>query len=402
MKVYLDDERETPEGWVRCYWPDEVIDLLHSGEVTEISLDHDLGDDERGTGYDVILWIEEAVSMKMWTAPKISIHTANISARAKMEAGIRQIEKLMEERSDYSNHKKRGNFLTSWGKPAWYLPETDEPVRLEDSDRVLFFNLFEFGEGMVLGVEGRWKYYAPSFLADGRHRPLVPQPMAIWETQSGKRINFLRGHHFGDVRGVELLEDGRLITWGRDYLIRVWDLSTGMCSDVLPLPLWPHPADRRAVLSCAMFARMKPSEKLRFINDQHLPSPNVRIDWITKPGGAQHSFQCASRSEKMQNIVKPCVIKIDEHPSERIWDVMDSEAGYSDWFITSDARLCGGGTTYGATGLFYVWDGFCDLQFLIVGDHDCNTYLKGEIAPKTVRVENFGGLVSNDQYHFQI
>jgi hypothetical protein len=29
--------------------------------VQELSLDHDLGDDARGTGYDVILWIEEAV-----------------------------------------------------------------------------------------------------------------------------------------------------------------------------------------------------------------------------------------------------------------------------------------------------------------------------------------------------
>jgi len=61
MKVYLDDERETPEGWVRVYWPDEAIKLLSDGVVTEISLDHDLGDDTRGTGYDVVLWIEEAV-----------------------------------------------------------------------------------------------------------------------------------------------------------------------------------------------------------------------------------------------------------------------------------------------------------------------------------------------------
>ncbi|WP_336511202.1 cyclic-phosphate processing receiver domain-containing protein, partial [Vibrio anguillarum] len=49
MKVYLDDERDTPEGWVRSYWPEEVIELLKSGNVTEISLDHDLGDDDHGT-----------------------------------------------------------------------------------------------------------------------------------------------------------------------------------------------------------------------------------------------------------------------------------------------------------------------------------------------------------------
>jgi len=56
MKVYLDDERETPDGWIRVYWPVEAIKLLKEDDVTEISLDHDLGDDERGTGYDVLLW----------------------------------------------------------------------------------------------------------------------------------------------------------------------------------------------------------------------------------------------------------------------------------------------------------------------------------------------------------
>lgn len=61
MKVYLDDERQAPEGWYRVYWPEEAIALLNKGDVTEISLDHDLGDDAHGTGYDVVLWIEEAV-----------------------------------------------------------------------------------------------------------------------------------------------------------------------------------------------------------------------------------------------------------------------------------------------------------------------------------------------------
>ena len=91
MKVYLDDERKTPDGWVRVFWPDEAIVLLKSGSVEEISLDHDLGDDERGTGYDVVLWIEEQVALHGFVPSKISVHSANVSARAKMEAGIRAI-----------------------------------------------------------------------------------------------------------------------------------------------------------------------------------------------------------------------------------------------------------------------------------------------------------------------
>ncbi len=93
MKVYLDDERETPEGWVRVYWPDEAIELLEAGGVTQISLDHDLGDDERGTGYDVLLWLEEQVVVNGMTPPKIRVHSANSSAREKMEAAIASIAK---------------------------------------------------------------------------------------------------------------------------------------------------------------------------------------------------------------------------------------------------------------------------------------------------------------------
>jgi hypothetical protein len=99
MRVYLDDERATPEGWIRVYWPDEAIALLESGRVEEISLDHDLGDDERGTGYDVVLWIEEAVVTRSFRPPLMRVHSANTSARDKMLAGIRAIERLAASRS---------------------------------------------------------------------------------------------------------------------------------------------------------------------------------------------------------------------------------------------------------------------------------------------------------------
>jgi hypothetical protein len=91
MRVYLDDERQTPDSWVRVYWPNEAIALLEQGCVTEISLDHDLGDDDRGTGYDVITWIEEAVVVKGFNPPIIRVHSANPGARARMELGISAI-----------------------------------------------------------------------------------------------------------------------------------------------------------------------------------------------------------------------------------------------------------------------------------------------------------------------
>ena len=99
MKVFLDDERVAPDRWRQVRWPEEAIDLLKTGDVTVISLDHDLGDDEHGTGYDVILWREEAVATAGFVPPKIEVHSANPSARQKMEAGIASLTRLAAKRS---------------------------------------------------------------------------------------------------------------------------------------------------------------------------------------------------------------------------------------------------------------------------------------------------------------
>lgn len=93
MKLNLDDEREAPDGWLRVLRPEQAIAILKAGGVTEISLDHDLGDDERGTGYDVLLWIEEAIALGGFSPPLIWIHSANSSARLKMLTAIEAIEK---------------------------------------------------------------------------------------------------------------------------------------------------------------------------------------------------------------------------------------------------------------------------------------------------------------------
>ncbi len=45
--------------------PDEVIALLKVRQPQKISLDHDLADDARGTGYDAVLWMKEAAQLRM-------------------------------------------------------------------------------------------------------------------------------------------------------------------------------------------------------------------------------------------------------------------------------------------------------------------------------------------------
>ena len=100
MKIYLDDDanyRITPDGWHRTFTSPETIELLKTEQVTHLSLDHDLGPLEAGTGYDVVCWIEQMVVEKAFnfedafTPPIMTIHSANPVGRQKMQAAIQMI-----------------------------------------------------------------------------------------------------------------------------------------------------------------------------------------------------------------------------------------------------------------------------------------------------------------------
>ena len=47
------------------------------------------------TGYDVVLWIEEAVFTQGFAPPRMQVHSANASAKQKMLAGIAAIEQRL-------------------------------------------------------------------------------------------------------------------------------------------------------------------------------------------------------------------------------------------------------------------------------------------------------------------
>jgi len=103
MKVYLDDERVAPNNWIKVTTAQQTIQLLQSNNVVELSLDHDLGDQnicDCGNGYDVLLWIEEQVFTNNYIPPSMKVHSANTSARIKMEGAIQAIEKFIRSRNE--------------------------------------------------------------------------------------------------------------------------------------------------------------------------------------------------------------------------------------------------------------------------------------------------------------
>jgi hypothetical protein len=88
------------DEWAWARSAQEAIRILEAGDVLEVSLDHDLGpEDEVGTGYDVLKWIEERVTLdETYQPPAIHIHTSNIGARDRMESAVDGIENLLRRR----------------------------------------------------------------------------------------------------------------------------------------------------------------------------------------------------------------------------------------------------------------------------------------------------------------
>ena len=96
MKVWLDDIRPMPQGFdIHVTTAQQAIDILATGKVTLISLDHDLGDDNhQNTGYHVAKFIEENVFFGKLSQFEIRIHSANPVGRVNMLRCIQNCEKM--------------------------------------------------------------------------------------------------------------------------------------------------------------------------------------------------------------------------------------------------------------------------------------------------------------------
>lgn len=97
VRIFLDDERPTPEGWFRTYRVEETITWLQSRRVSHLSLDNDLGEG-RQEGYKVLDWLEETVySDKSFPLPIITIHSANTTRVEHMKRAVQSIEKIRQQ-----------------------------------------------------------------------------------------------------------------------------------------------------------------------------------------------------------------------------------------------------------------------------------------------------------------
>jgi len=90
FKIYLDDERDAPVGYLRTYTVEETITLLkifanNNINCSELSLDNDLGENQLEE-YKVADWLEEQVLTNNFPVPdKLIVHSANPVASKKMQ-----------------------------------------------------------------------------------------------------------------------------------------------------------------------------------------------------------------------------------------------------------------------------------------------------------------------------
>lgn len=92
MKLWLDDIRPAPEGWLWVKTAEDAIQVLETGLVTQASLDHDLGLVpgtliKRATGIKVTDFMAE---YDIWPSEGVNVHSANPVAAAAMRATIKR------------------------------------------------------------------------------------------------------------------------------------------------------------------------------------------------------------------------------------------------------------------------------------------------------------------------
>lgn len=94
MNIFLDDCRETPEGFNRTYTVEETIALLEKCrdegiEVNILSLDNDLGEGMK-EGRKVVDFLDRYHFLNNFPLPReVRIHSSNAPARMYMEAVLK-------------------------------------------------------------------------------------------------------------------------------------------------------------------------------------------------------------------------------------------------------------------------------------------------------------------------
>lgn len=106
-KIFLDDERDTPLGYIRTHTVEETIELLKAEDVDTLSLDNDLGTGLK-EGYQVMDWLEDQVRNYGLRPPiHMMFHTHNTIRKQYMKEVARNILVHMHDHQEQWKDKDR-------------------------------------------------------------------------------------------------------------------------------------------------------------------------------------------------------------------------------------------------------------------------------------------------------
>jgi len=93
VKLYVDDLRQPPPGWIGATSVEQAVSVLRQGLVTDLSLDFDLGDPRQGTGIHVLDWLERALELGRVQLPRLEAHSGSPVGRRRLEVRIDELNR---------------------------------------------------------------------------------------------------------------------------------------------------------------------------------------------------------------------------------------------------------------------------------------------------------------------
>ncbi len=130
MKIYLDDLRPIPDGYVGVRTSDEFQALIRKivaegTPVEEISFDHDLGETEM-SGSQLTRWLQDTAPQIFKLCAEMRIHSSNPVGRDDMQRDID------------SGYKYADELIAALDLPdPWAEREEDEPTQIQDPETAL-------------------------------------------------------------------------------------------------------------------------------------------------------------------------------------------------------------------------------------------------------------------------
>lgn len=95
IRLWVDDERPMPSDFTHhAKTAADAIRILTSQIVEYISLDHDLGPEHAGNGYEIASWIEFRAYSKTLRRISWAVHSANPIGRARMIVALKNADKF--------------------------------------------------------------------------------------------------------------------------------------------------------------------------------------------------------------------------------------------------------------------------------------------------------------------